>query len=30
MDQTVYLADPEPYLPRRKNGCGPKFKKLRS
>jgi SRSO17 transposase len=30
MDQTVYLADPKPYLPRRKNGCGPKFKTLRS
>jgi SRSO17 transposase len=30
MDQTIYLQDPDPYLPRRKNGHGPKFKRLRS
>jgi SRSO17 transposase len=30
MDQTVYLQDPAPYLPRRKNGRGPKYKRLQS
>ena len=29
-DQTVYLKDPKPYLPRRRNKKGPKFKNLRS
>lgn len=30
MDQMVYLQDPEPFLPRRKNGRGPKFKRLKT
>ena len=30
MDQVVYLKNPAPYLPRRKNGQGPKFKRQKS
>lgn len=29
-NHTVYLDDPRPYLPRRKNKIGPKYKKLKS
>jgi SRSO17 transposase len=29
-DQTIYLRDPKPYLPRRKKRIGPKYKNLQS